>query len=96
MVPQASLYWAIGRRSWARHQPERIHASPPKFEIRDSRRVNVIEEQIAEAEAVLAEAERLIGELDPTHHFDGAIASTFPQTARGIRARSRSSPSTRT
>jgi hypothetical protein len=62
-MPKAALYWAIGRRSWARHQLEQLRASPPKIEIRDGRRVNVVEEQIADAEAVLAEAERLIGEL---------------------------------
>ena len=62
-MPKAVLYWAIGRRSWARHRLAQLRASPPKFEIREGCRVNVIDQQIADAEAVLAEAERLIGEL---------------------------------
>jgi hypothetical protein len=56
-MPKATLYWAIGRRSWACHQLERLRASP-------RHRVNVVDEEIAAAEAVLAEAERLIGELE--------------------------------
>jgi hypothetical protein len=43
------------------HHADRM--SPPKFEIRDGRRVKVIDEQIADAEAILAGAERLIDEL---------------------------------
>jgi hypothetical protein len=63
-MQKATLYWALGRRSWARHQLEHLRTSPPKFELREGRRVNVIEEQIIDAEAALAEAERIIGESE--------------------------------
>jgi hypothetical protein len=53
----------MGCRAWARHQLDRLRELPPAYEIRDGRRVNLTEEEIAKAETQLRDAEGLIREL---------------------------------